>query len=200
MDGQRQSTRAGRKRPGRSRAEQSNKQQPVLIAARRPDAPPTHPQRRFIAASAAPKRPVVAVCPSPGESRRPAPAEEIPQKRTSRIVQVTASGPDERERERLRLLARLLASEGRVAISRAANDFVAAGFEFPMVQDVQLQLLEHFDEARAGEALTQLREILRTERPIKRPVFEQRLRRIEEFGEDADTRRIAADLRRSVRA
>jgi hypothetical protein len=199
MDGQRQSTRAGRKRPRRSRDEQSGKQQPVLIAARRPDAPLAPPQRRFIAASAVPKRAAGLASSVPSESRKAVTAEETPQKRTARIVQVSANGPDERERLRLRLLERLLASDGRVDISRAANDFVAAGFEFPVAQDVQLQLLEHFDEARASQALTHLCELLRTERPIKRPVFEQRLKRLEEFGEDLRTREIAAELRRSVR-
>jgi hypothetical protein len=31
-------------------------------------------------------------------------------------------------------------------------------------------------------------------------LFEQRLRRLEEFADDAETRRAAADLRRTVRA
>jgi hypothetical protein len=93
-----------------------------------------------------------------------------------------------------------LASEGRAAISRAANDLIHAGFEFPVAQDVQLQLLEHFDEVRAFQALCHLTELLKTETPIKRPVFEQRLRRLEAFAEDQATRLAAADLRRVVRA
>ena len=58
------------------------------------------------------------------------------QRRAARIVQVNASGPDDREKQRLRLIERLLASEGRVAISRAANDLRLAGFDFPRNQDV----------------------------------------------------------------
>jgi hypothetical protein len=125
---------------------------------------------------------------------------EAAPRRAARIVQVNSSGPDDREAERLRLIGRLLSSEGRAAISRAANDLVHAGFEFPVAQDVQLQLLEHFDEARALQALCHLAELLKDEAPIKRPVFEQRLRRLEAFAEDQTIRRTAADLRRVVRA
>jgi hypothetical protein len=115
-------------------------------------------------------------------------------------VQVNATGPDDREKQRLRLIERLLMSEGRVAISRAANDLRLAGFDFPQNQDVQLQLLEHNDEALARQAIIQLRVLLQSERPIKLPVFSQRLRRLEEVGEDPSTRNAAADLRRMIRA
>jgi hypothetical protein len=122
------------------------------------------------------------------------------QRRVARIVQVNATGPDDREKQRLRLIERLLMSEGRVAISRAANDLRLAGFEFPLNQDVQLQLLEHNDEALARQAIIQLQVLLQSERPIKLPVFSQRLRRLEEVGEDPSTRNAAADLRRLIRA
>lgn len=122
------------------------------------------------------------------------------QRRAARIVQVNAAGPDDREKQRLRLIERLLTSEGRVAISRAANDLRLAGFEFPLNQDVLLQLLEHNDEALARQAVAQLRVLLESERPIKLPVFSQRLRRLEEVGEDPQTRKAAADLRRQIRA
>jgi hypothetical protein len=121
------------------------------------------------------------------------------QRRAARIVQVNAAGPDDREKQRLRLLERLLTSEGRVAISRAANDLRLAGFEFPLNQDVQLQLLEHNDENLARQAVAQLKVLLETEKPIKLPIFSQRLRRLEEVGEDPLTRKTAADLRRQIR-
>jgi len=201
MDGHRQKNRPSRKRARRERAESKGKPEPVLIAARRPDAPVVRPQRRFIAASAAPKRPPA----EPGTAEPKSSVKRVDnadtkEKRSARIVKLNVAGPDEREEQRNRLLTRLLTSEGRVAISRAANDYVAAGFAFPSTQDVQLQLLEHFDEVRAREALTILEALLRTERPIKRPVFEQRLRRLEEFGDDPLIREAAADLRRAVRA
>ncbi len=115
-------------------------------------------------------------------------------------MQVNASGPDDTEKQRLRLIERLLTSEGRVAISRAANDLRLAGFEFPLNQDVQLQLLEHNDENLARQAIVQLMVLLQSERPIKLPIFSQRLRRLEEVGEDPLTRKAAADLRRQIRA
>jgi hypothetical protein len=122
------------------------------------------------------------------------------QRRAARIVQVNATGPDDREKQRLRLLERLLSSEGRVAISRAANDLRLAGFEFPLNQDVQLQLLEHNDENLARQAILQLKILLQSERPIKLPVISQRLRRLEDVGEDPVTRQAAAELRRLIRA
>ncbi len=201
MDGHRQKNRPSRKRSRRERSEANGKPEPVLIAARRPDAPVVRPQRRFIAASATPK----SLNPNRGsvEARTEAKKQdgvEVKERRSARIVQVNVVGTDEREEQRVRLLQRLLASEGRVAISRAANDYAAAGFVFPSTQDVQLQLLEHFDELRAREALQILDGLLRTERAIKRPIFEQRLRRLEEFGDDPWIRETAAGLRRAVRA
>jgi hypothetical protein len=103
------------------------------------------------------------------------------------------------ERQRQRLIDRLLASEGRVAISRAADEYRAASFEFPVEQEVQLKLLEHLDETCARSAIEALKALLERERPIKKPVFEQRLRRLEEYGEDAATRDAAASLRRTIR-
>jgi hypothetical protein len=201
MDGHRQKNRPSRKRTRRERAESKGRPEPVLIAARRPDAPVVRPQRSFIAASAAPKRTQAELgAAEPRTSAKCADNADIKEKRSARIVKVSVAGTDEREEQRNRLLLRLLASDGRVAISRAANDYVAAGFTFPSTQDVQLQLLEHFDEVCAREALEILEALLRTERPIKRPVFEQRLRRLEEFGDDPRIREAAASLRRAVRA
>jgi hypothetical protein len=61
-------------------------------------------------------------------------------------------------------------------------------------------LLEHFNETRAREAIAVLAELLRREAPIKKPVFEQRLRRLEEYADEPATREAAADLRRSIRS
>jgi hypothetical protein len=229
MDGQRHSS-SRRRNSKRSRTENkpngNNKgqarEEPILIAARRPNAPSSHPKRRFIAASAVPRNGdgarnkfaeraaadgvLVGPSPAPEGSGRPGGerpsggSEDSGKHRAARIVQVQAAGPDEREKLRLKLIERLLRSEGRVAITRAARELLEAGFEFPVVQDVQLQLLEHFDEACAHQAICHLTELLNEEAPIKRPLFEQRLRRLEEFADDAETRQAAADLRRTVRA
>ncbi len=213
MDGQRHSFGAARKRR-RPKHNGTPKIEPILIAARRPDAPPARPPRRLIAASASPRNnaargngTALSLAPklesevSRREAAKPANGNGLDaQRRAARIVQVNAAGPDDREKQRLRLIERLLTSEGRVAISRAANDLRLAGFEFPLNQDVQLQLLEHNDEALARQAIIQLQQLLQSERPIKLPVFSQRLRRLEEVGEDPSTRNAAADLRRMIRA
>jgi hypothetical protein len=215
MDGQRSSSsrRRNRKRSGQDNqpSKPKTREAPVLIAARRPNAPAVRPQRRFLAASATPRQggrqseagelhneetaAKVATKGSVAESA----VVDVP-RRAARIVQANVAGPDERENERLRLIGKLLRSEGRVAISRAANDLTAAGFDFPVAQDVQLQLLEHFDEGRAYQALQHLSELLKVEPPIKRPLFEQRLRRLEESADETATRETARELRRVVRA
>lgn len=217
MDGQRHPFGAGRKRR-RAKHNGPPRAEPILIAARRPDAPPARPPRRLIAASASPRG---SGSRAPGALLGNASEGNVPgnghnghskinghsqdtaieaQRRAARIVQVNASGPDDREKQRLRLIERLLTSEGRIAISRAANDLRLAGFEFPLNQDVQLQLLEHDDEGLARQAVLQLALLLQSERPIKLPVFSQRLRRLEDVGEDPQTRKAAADLRRLIRA
>ncbi len=231
MDGQRHSS-SRRRKSKRSRTENKpnghNKgqarEEPILIAARRPNAPSAYPTRRFIAASAVPRNSdgarnrsaeqanangesagfgSGAVLQDAGPHRGERPSErndDSGRHRAARIVQVQAAGPDDREKLRLKLIERLLHSEGRVAITRAARELLEAGFEFPVVQNVQLQLLEHFDEGCAHQAICHLTELLNEEAPIKRPLFEQRLRRLEEFADDAETRRAAAELRRTVRA
>lgn len=209
MDGQRHAYGATRKRQHPKHNSQP-KAEPILIAARRPDAPPARPPRRLIAASASPRgngSKVVAASENSNRTdnghnghARDNGANNEAQRRAARIVQVNASGPDDTEKQRLRLIERLLTSEGRVAISRAANDLRLAGFEFPLNQDVQLQLLEHNDENLARQAIVQLMVLLQSERPIKLPIFSQRLRRLEEVGEDPLTRKAAADLRRQIRA
>ena len=69
-----------------------------------------------------------------------------------------------------------------------------------MEQTLQVQLLEHFDESRVRDAMTALHELVQKEPPLKRPVFEQRLRRLEEYAEEASTRDAAKALRRLVRS
>jgi hypothetical protein len=90
--------------------------------------------------------------------------------------------------------------EGRGAISRAADEYREAGFDFPREQEVQLQLLEHFDEERARDAIAVLADLLVDQPPIKKPIFEQRLRRLEEYADEPATREAAASLRRGIRA
>ncbi|MEZ4301401.1 MAG: hypothetical protein R3B70_41085 [Polyangiaceae bacterium] len=115
-----------------------------------------------------------------------------------RIVLAPPPQADPRAQDRQRLLGKLLAAEGRPAITKAANEFFKHGFTLPQEQDVYLQLLEHTNEDRVREAIDKLASILLSELPKRRTVLESRLRRIEELAEDTDTRTAAADLRRQV--
>ena len=204
MDGQQQRASRSRRRRQRRRSEPQAKSEPVLIAARRPNSPvlQSKPLRQVVVASATPSPSRSA---SSGKQRsnrntsREASSLESPPRRAARIVQFKPSNGDEQAVERQKLLDRLLASEGRGAISHAANQMRLAGFEFPVKQEVQLQLLEHFDEECALAAIKNLTMLLEHESPIKRPIFEQRLRRLEEYADDPATREAAATLRRAFR-
>jgi hypothetical protein len=128
------------------------------------------------------------------------PEEKPRAPRAARIVSASVQDHDARLVERQRLLARFLASEGRGAVTRAADQFLRAGFEFPVEQPVQLQLLEHNDEALVRDAIDALRGILASEPPLKRPIFEQRLKRLEDGAEEEATRSAASELRRALRS
>jgi hypothetical protein len=201
MDEQRQRSGRARRRRRKARPKARPATEPILIAARRPNAPllQNGRVRPVASASAAPARAAPAEADAPARAAKSRPVEPPP-KRSARIVQVVRSDSDDAEQQRRRLLARLMTSEGRGAISRAAEEYRQAGFDFPAEQAVQLQLLEHFDEDQAREAILALRDLLQKEPPIKKPIFEQRLRRLEEHADEASTREAAAALRRAIRA
>lgn len=115
-----------------------------------------------------------------------------------RIVLAPAPQADPQTAERQRLLSKLLLAESRPKIAKAATEFLRAGFAFPEEQDVCLQLLEHSDETHVRSAIDVLGSLLAVELPKRRAVLESRLRRIEQFAEDADTRAAAERLRRRV--
>jgi len=122
----------------------------------------------------------------------------VVRRRAARIVQVTKATltPGNREQQ---LIDRLLRSQGRGAISRAADDLWESQFVAPKRQEIQIQLLEHENEHRARDAVFIMAELLQREAPIKRPVLDQRLRRLETSAEDPITRDAAGALRRSMR-
>lgn len=187
-----------RRKPQNKKPE--TKLEPIIVAARRPDSPRLEkPTRRMKAASAKPRTltdpSVIRVLPSPREE------EEAPKKRReARIIVRKEDEIDETERQRRRLLSRYLASEGRVAITRAADEYLGAGFDLPREQEAQLKLLEHFDENRAKQALAVLRELVDEEEPHQLPLLRQRLRRLEDHAEDAALRETAGELRRVLPA
>lgn len=205
MDGQRQregSGRGRRRKPRPAEAKRGPPVEPVRIAARRPDSPLlVKVPSRALAASAAPRKKRGAETEEAAEAPVAAesPPKAEPVRRAARIVQAGKGPADEQEREREKLLGRLMQSQGRGAISRAANEFLGRGFALPDEQEVHLQLLEHFDEPRACESLRALCRLLEEDQPVKRPVLDQRLRRLEEHADEASTRDLAAELRRSLR-
>jgi hypothetical protein len=195
MEHQRQRAGGGRRRRRKQRQNQPRTvAEPILIAARRPNAP-------FVArAPQSALGPTVAPAPEPKpDNGVPSPAKPPAPRRSARIVQVVKNDADERERERRRLLDRIMASETRGAITRTTDDYLRGGFELPAEQPFQLQLLEHFDEEKARCAVDVLTLLLAKDAPYKRPILEQRLRRLEEYGEDPSTRAAAAELRRAIR-
>jgi len=178
------------RRAGPSASRRRNRPEPEILSARRPAAPASGPPP--------PESEPGDALPDGFASDVP-PADERPRSRSARIVSAERHDPDARLVERERLLGRLLSSEGRGAITRAAEQYAKAGFEFPAEQPVQLQLLEHHDEAVVRRAIEALRAIVASEPPLKRPIFEQRLKRLEDSAEEEGTRVAASELRRVLR-
>jgi hypothetical protein len=127
----------------------------------------------------------------PAEARKP---------RAARIVVRKEDEIDDREKNRRRLLSRFMASEGRAEVTRAANAYLAEGFELPLEQEPQLKMLEHFDESRARTAIGHLADLIQSELPRHLAVFRQRLRRLEDHADEPSTRAAAAELRRALPA
>jgi hypothetical protein len=182
--------------------------EPIVFAARRPLPGASTAEAPLDAApdAAAPSEPAfvsearASEPPVSDPSATANPTTSAPARRSARIVATGSRSTDSAEAQRERLLSRLLASEGRAMISRAADECRRAGVEFPLEQAVQLQLLEHVDEGLARDAVVALGRILSAEAPKKRPILEQRLRRLEDTADEEATRSAAAELRRSLRA
>ncbi len=131
--------------------------------------------------------------------KEPSPEEEaLAAKAAPRIVLAPNPDADPRNAERRKLLARLAAAAGPLAISKAADEFLAAGFVLPDDQEIHLQMLEHTNETIVVDAITALARILAGQLPKRKPVLDQRLRRIEEHAEDCATRDAASALRRLI--
>jgi hypothetical protein len=202
MDGQRQRSAGGRRRrKARAKPTSAQKSEPVLIVARRPDAPRVKIPSRNIAASARPKRTQPAVT-TDASSAAPEEADETVEekpRRAARIVQAQATAVDDVELLKQRLLQRLLNAEGRGAATKAVDALDAQQIAVPDEQEFQLQLLEHVDERRARAAMDVLARLFERQTPVKRPILDQRLRRLECEADDAETRDCAASLRRTLR-
>ncbi|HPB95017.1 MAG TPA: hypothetical protein PK140_00120 [Polyangiaceae bacterium] len=119
-------------------------------------------------------------------------------KTAARIVLPPVPEADPNHAERRRLLGKFLAATGPASISKAADMFFAAGFSLPEDQETHVQMLEHLDEKRVRDSIAKLVTIFAGEVPRRRPIVEQRLRRIEEQADEHDTRVAAASLRRML--
>lgn len=207
MEEQRQNPGGNRRRRSKGARRNNGKVNvPVLIAARRPDSPLL--QRHANAAASA--RPNLGATAEPGmdgtsngsetsNEPRVGAVSNGPVRRSARIVQASTAEVDDRERLRRRLLERLAVSEGRHAISKVVNELRECDFTVPREQALQLQLLEHEDESLVRSGIQTLSELIQNEPPLKRPVLEQRLRRLEEYADEPATRDAARLLRRQIR-
>lgn len=132
----------------------------------------------------------------------PAPAAPPPHKLVKlfqpKIVALRGPTTDPKELERERLVSALVAAQDRAGILAATSNLLAAGHGLPATQEVQLQLLEHADEAQVRAAIDSLSDILAREPARRRPVLEQRLKRIAECADDRATRDAASALRRKL--
>jgi hypothetical protein len=198
MDGQRQKANGGRRRRRRSKSEPKPQAAPVLIAARRPDSPLlAKGSSRSIAASAQPKKLNEESPKSAPQARPPAATADKP-RRVARIAEARTVVMDEHDSRRHRLLERLATCEGRSAITRVADELLEEGI--PEEQQYQLQLLEHVDEQCAKNALGVLARLFENQEPIKRPILDRRLRRLEDEADELDVREQAGELRRFLRS
>lgn len=95
--------------------------------------------------------------------------------------------------------ARLVKAQGSHAITDAVEAFFFAGYTLEEDdQEGWLQLLEHRDEARVREAIERLRKSF-LRKPVRhKPLLSQRLRRIEDNADEAETRDAAAEMRKSL--
>jgi hypothetical protein len=129
------------------------------------------------------------------------PPQKLTKLQTTKIVGLRAPSSDPKVVERERLVAALLAAQSRRAITQVTQALLDAGHEIPDTQEAHLQLLEHGDEAQVRASIGALTAILTGERqelPKRRPVLEQRLKRLEEFADEVATRDAAAALRRKL--
>jgi hypothetical protein len=131
---------------------------------------------------------------------KPRKAQPASKRDSARLVTARAPSSERGERvaEHERLVTRLVEAEGRVEVTRAANDLARAGLPFPDEQEVHLQLLEHSEEEHARDAIAALSRLIDGEPAKRRALMESRLRRIEECADEAATRTAASELRRKL--
>ena len=129
----------------------------------------------------------------------PAPVEpKLTKLFNTKIITPRAPSTDPKVLEQERLVAALLHASDHASVTRATEALLQAGHPIPDTQEAHLQVLEHKDEARVRASLQALDAILSLEPAKRRPVLEQRLKRLEEFAEEKATRDAASALRRKL--
>jgi hypothetical protein len=132
-------------------------------------------------------------------ARKSEPAMEPVPERAAKIVTVPVRD-DPRREEHDKRLAKLMAAEGRAAVTKTCEAYLRAGFALPEEQDVMLKVLDHDDDERVLHALTSLSKLLDAEAPHRRAVLETRLRRLESDSDDAGVRELAQVVRAKLRS
>jgi hypothetical protein len=117
---------------------------------------------------------------------------------TTKMVALRPLETDPTTMEKRRLLFAITYAEGRSSIQKAIDAYLAAGFPIPDSQEFHIQMLEHSDESLVRESLDRLCALLAKEPPQRRPVMDQRARRLEQFAEEPATRESACALRRKL--
>lgn len=116
----------------------------------------------------------------------------------TKIVVPRGPSTDPQAVQRERLVAAVLSAQSRPAVTQAVDALLAAGHALPEDQELHLQVLEHADEGRVRASIDALAAILGREPAKRRPVLEQRLKRLELFAEEPATREAATALRRKL--
>jgi hypothetical protein len=174
--------------PARSPADRRVPPPPAVSRSEEEEARSSSKYRAALEALFAPKKPAAPLT-------EPPPPERSPKKMVALPTRDDPRGPEREKR-----LAKLLAAEGRAAVTKAAEDFAGAGFDFPEEQDVMLKLLDHDADDRVRAALECLGRLLAEEVPQRRAVLDARLRRLEETSDDAEVRALAGGLRKKLQA
>ncbi|MDP3274875.1 MAG: hypothetical protein Q8Q09_06725 [Deltaproteobacteria bacterium] len=149
----------------------------------------------------APVRPTLVVTPP-----APAPVAAVPSAAALDAMSKDMSATDllptrklAKKFAREEMYARLLKAQGSQPITTAVDSFFAAGHELDEEDDAAwVQVLEHRDETRVREAIDKLAQRATSKLAMHRLVLLQRLRRIEESGDERETREAAAVFRQRV--
>jgi hypothetical protein len=136
--------------------------------------------------------------PKPDPSTPSPIAAAVAKRESARVIKVAPKAGDARAEQREKLVEKLLAAQGRGAVTKAEAELRKAGFDLPQTQDVQLQLLEHSDESCVRDALARLGALLDGESAKRTTVLDARLRRLEDCAEENETRELATALRKKL--